>query len=268
MPRRLFDWNSPELWLSEIELYASHILTTRIKLKIASTKPKCWSDDFDWIPRAYVIEDFTEALSAFYSHVCAFHACRPRDVATYMRQGLRIQEPDVLVQQFYEIYSDVPKCSLDRVVANHLARTESERGKLWVVLSPADFVKDCGHYLIQGSEYLMALAATLCKIAPGIEDYRSRLRNVGIPTIFEANIPIECFANYQMCLLARNVLSAWGQKVARRDLGMSCNPCLEVVQTVGPENIKGHTHPQNICDPHRGFAIYLNAQLRCPNCAD
>ena len=214
MPRHLFDWNSPELWLSEVELYGSHILTPRIRTKIASTRPKCWSDDFDWIPRAHAIDDFAEALSAFYSHVRAFHACRPRDVATYLHQGLRIQEPEVIVQQFYEIYSDVPKRSLDLAVENHLARTESERGKLWVILSSSDFVKDSGHYLIQGSEYLMTLAASLCKIAPGVEDYRWRLRNFGIPTIFEVDIPVECFANYQMYALARNVLSAWGQKVS------------------------------------------------------
>ncbi len=51
---------------------------------------------------------------------------------------------------------------------------------MWLVGSDKYLLMECGHYLIQGSEYLMALAAHLGR-SPSGEDYRSQLRHPDDP---------------------------------------------------------------------------------------
>lgn len=129
----------------------------------------------------------------------------------------------------------------------------------------AELVDECGHYLIQGSEFLMTLAAELCKAGSG-EDFRFRLREFGIPTVLEVDIPIEVVGAGDIEEAARMILSEWGQTVTKHNLGLSQSPCYVVRRNVTPENIVGHTHPTTVPDPHRGFVSYLNDRSTCEFC--
>jgi hypothetical protein len=102
-----------------------------------------------------------------------------------------------------EIFSDVPRDKIDRVVEQVSDRGIRERGAIWFVGDDASLIEDCGHYAIQGSEFLMALAAALCGPDAG-EDYRFRLRRHGVPTTLEVDMPASFVPSEQRNEVARH----------------------------------------------------------------
>lgn len=267
MSADLFDWNARETWLAEVARYARTLLTSRVQAKIAKSRPECWSDNFNWLPVIDGENRFAAAFASYYRYVRAFHGCRPIDLQSYFVDGLRGQTAEAIEAQFLALFQDVPKSALLEVIARFQDRKESERGRFWVVLDENELMESCGHYLIQGSEYLMALAASLCQLIPG-EDYRLRLRSSGTPTVFELHIPIGYLSPHEINDLSRLVLAAWGERTAQRPLGMEHVPCLTVRRTVEAKYLVKHIHPKCIRDPHFGHTLYLNERTECPHCAN
>lgn len=267
MSANLFDWNARETWLAEVPEYAGAFLTKQVQAKIAKSRPKFWSDDFAWLPVADGEEKFAAAFAAYYRHIRAFHGCRPVSLQSYFAEGLRGQTTEAIEAQFLDLFSDVPQQALHTALADFQDRKRAERGKFWVVLEENELIETCGHYLIQGSEYLMGLAATLCRLAPG-EDYHLRLRSSGTPTVFELHISTDHLPENQVNELSRLVLSVWGERTAQRPLRMGDNPCLTVEQTIDAKYLVAHTHPRHIPDPHSGYAIYVNDRTECPHCTN
>jgi hypothetical protein len=261
----LFDWCAKDAWLAQVNDYAGGFLTASVRSKLAKSRPECWSDNFAWLPIEDGEERFASAFASYYRHIRAFHGCRPMNLGSYFSAGLHGQSAEAIENQFLELFHDVPRAKLDEVLVEFEDRRQSERGRFWVVLDESELVEDCGHYLIQGSEYLMALAATLCRVRPG-EDYRLRLRSIGTPTIFELHIPTKLLPYHEVAALSRLVLSSWGEQQARRPLGVDRSPCLTVNRAVEARHLVRHVHPSKIRDPHFSRLIYLNERTTCPHC--
>ena len=261
----LFDWVSKTQWLADVPKYASPLLTSKTVRKLRKERPECWSDNFDWLQPQDADSLFAELFYDHYTHIRCFHGARPIDVGSYLTDGILGQSSSTIEVTFRKVFADLPKESLDMALDEFLDRKNNEQGKLWVLLEEKELVQNCGHYLIQGSEYVMALAASLCRIHRG-EDYRLRLRDIGTPTIFEAHVPIDCFADNQVISLTRSVLSGWGQFVSGNDLGFDSCPCLVLYRDIEPEQIAAHSHPARIRDPHFGFSQYNNPKVKCDHC--
>jgi hypothetical protein len=122
MPADLFDWNNHEAWLAEVPKYAASILTSRIKEKIQLTRPKCWSDDFTWLPVKDGATQFANAFAEHYRHIRAFHGCRPTDFASYFENGLQGQSAEAIEALFLSIFRDLPEPSLQEAIDEFKAR--------------------------------------------------------------------------------------------------------------------------------------------------
>jgi len=157
MSAALFDWTDREASLAEVPKYASAILTSQVQAEIAKARPECWSDAFTWLPTENGEERFLNAFANYYGHIRAFHGCRPTDLASYFDHGLQGQTAEVLEAHFLSIFRDLPEAKLRQTLDEFKNRKDGERGRLWVVLDERELIEHCGHYLIQGSEYLMAL---------------------------------------------------------------------------------------------------------------
>jgi len=252
--------------MADVPAYTGRLLTRGVRSRLRQEQPECWSDDFNWLPIANGAEEFGSRFAGFYTHVRAYHACRPRDVGTYLTDGIQAQSAELIEQEFLSLFADAPRSMLESTLTEFHDRKTNERGKLWVVLSEHGLLEDYGHYLIQGSEYMMALAATLTELCAR-EDYRFRLRNHGTPTVFEAHIPVDDFPVAQIEALARLVLSEWGQRVSRNPLHTNHDPCLTLHTSVPPEHLVKHWHPRRVRDPHQGHVYYINESTTCPYCA-
>lgn len=263
--QRILDWRQRRSWLASIRHYASGVLTAEVREHVRQARPDCWSDDMSWLPdHRWLVGEFCGRMADYYSHFKAFHGCRPVEMDSYLKDGLVGQNKDHIQRVFRHMFSEWPSEALDRAIEQFDPSRPSEAGKVWLLGCDQELVNHCGHYLIQGSEYLMALAG-----AVGGFSAQRRLRDVGVPTIFEVDLPVSYVPAEQRMEIARNILSAWGQGVARRPLGLnSGSPCFVIRRTIPPEHIRGHRHPERIVDPHRGHVTYHNPQGSCPVCRD
>ncbi len=149
--------------MANIQHYANDLLGPSIRNRIAQDRPKCWSDDMSWLPDSEdIVPEFISRFTTYYGYFKGFHGCRPLTLSSYYEQGLVGQNSAELFAIFREIFSDVPQDKIDRVVEQFSDRGLRERGAIWFVGDDASLIEDCGHYAIQGSEFLMALAAALC----------------------------------------------------------------------------------------------------------
>tara|TARA_R110000868_G_scaffold349834_1_gene611159 strand:+ start:2081 stop:2752 length:672 start_codon:yes stop_codon:yes gene_type:complete len=219
----------------------------------------------DWLPNHDdVVPYFCDQMSSFYTHFKAFHGCRPESLSSYYEQGIRGQNAESIVQKFRALFADLPKTDIEQAIENMKRRESSEKGKIWLSGDDGEMLDQFGHYLINGSEYLLALAANLER-GNYSEDHRLRLRTIGIPTIIEVDIPVDLIPPAQKLAVAKMILSKWGQLRTRRPLGMSLSTCYVVHSDIPAECIKGHYHPPSILDPHQ-HKNYINKEIRCDHC--
>ncbi|MBR8279086.1 hypothetical protein [Burkholderia vietnamiensis] len=266
MTKIVLDWRNRAEWLDATSKYAGHVLTPALRRTLAKTRPKCWSDDMSWLSDwEDLVPEFAFCLAKQYTHLKAFHGCRPVTLSSYYKHGLRGQDGDQLISFFREIFADVPASDLDAAIASLDDRSTRERGAIWLVSDDREMIEEYGHYVIQGSEFLMALAATLGVSRSG-EDYRFRLRERGVPTVLEIDLPVGFVNGDDIEEVAKLVLSVWGQAATKQRAGSSPSPCYVVRRTIGAECIVGHVHPAKIRDPHRSNICYVNTQHTCDVC--
>lgn len=120
-----------------------------------------------------------------YTHIRAYHSCRPKSVQAYMDYGLRIMPRSELERSFREAYNDFPEKELARAIREHpldLARIDFCLDKKHMREMAA------GHYGKYGSETIKELAVRLLK--DGDTTQIERLANRGSPTMFTVEIPI------------------------------------------------------------------------------
>lgn len=266
MVQKILDWRNRRAWLQHIRSYAGFLLTPELIAILERRRPKCWSDVMDWLPdHDDVVPEFCDRMSSFYTHFKAFHGCRPESLSSYYEGGLRGQNADSIIQKFRQLFADVPLADLEKAIEKMKHREFSEKGKTWLSGDDREMVRDFGHYIINGSEYLLALAASLGTGQDG-EDYRFRLRTIGIPTVLEVDIPIDLIPPVQKLEVAKMILSEWGQLRTKRPLGMSSSPCYVVRSDIPAECIRAHYHPARIRDAHHYVPTYVNKTVRCDYC--
>lgn len=266
MTHKVLDWRNRRAWLQHVRSYAKPLLTPGLVKLLEQRRPQCWSDALDWLPNHDdLIPEFCDRMSSFYTHFKAFHGCRPESLSSYYEHGLRGQNADSIIKKFRQLFADLPPTSLDQAIEKMKHRESSERGKIWLSVDDRQMVREFGHYIINGSEYLLALAA---RLGGGRydEDYRLRLRTIGIPTVLEVDIPIELITPAQKLDVAKIILSEWGQLRTKRPLGISSSPSYVVRSDIPAECIKAHYHPAKIRDFHHDIPTYVNKITRCEQC--
>lgn len=264
---KLFDWMDSDRWLADIPAYGERTLNNAVLTTLATSRPDgFWSDDLSWFPQNAADFELDRQFAGYYTHIRAYHACRPTDVGSYLQHGLLGQNRTLIESSFRSIFSDVDEALLDRAIDAMDSRGNHENGKIYFSCDPHELVEYCGHYLLQGSEYLMALAARLCEYDPGLEDYRLRLRRTGIPTVFEVGIPVEQIPVPQRHGLMKSIISAWAYHhlAPNEDAGDSMGFVLH--SDLGPRNILSHFHPASVPDPHFGRRPVKTETTRCNCC--
>lgn len=242
-------------------------MSSEIRGHIAQSRPDCWSDNFDWLPDSgWLLSTFAGRMKEYYGAYKAFHGCRPIRVRSYYEKGFLGQDNSYILERFREIYADQEKEDIELAIAQLHERGIAESGKTWFLANDKTLINECGHYIIQGSEYLMSLAVILGSSRTG-EHLWMRLRDIGVPTVFEVNIPAAMVPPEQLLHTAKLVLSEWGQLVAKRPLGGGDEPCYVIRGNIPSEYIYGHSHPSRLRDPHKGHSIYVNKFSTDDDCA-
>lgn len=265
MKERTLDWRNRRSWLNSIRFYANDLLTEEVREFLQRERPKCWSDDLAWLPdHERLVPAFSGRMSQYYTHVKAFHGCRPDSLASYYEQGLLGQDGQQIAKKFREIFADVITLDVDRAIEQ--SSSGAEPGQIFLSADDRKMIDGFGHYAISGSEYLLGLAAKLPPANSG-EDYRLRLRKIGIPTVLEVDIPITYLTHHQKMSSTKMILAAWGQLLTKRPIGMGSAPCYVIRQDIPPQFIKDHYHPRRVHDAHNDSGeMYINHKTECEFC--
>ena len=264
---KVLDWRTENDWLSELSNYAGDLLGNELLEEIRENGIKgCWSDDMSWLPGKDIDKEVEARFVDYYSHVKAFHGCRPLTVRSYYESGILGQNRGKITEQFKSVFSDVDDALLEEAIRDLEDRGHREDGKVYFVCDDQDLIESCGHYLIQGSEYIMAMATSLYRLSGRQEDYRLRLREIGIPTVFEVDIPLEVIPNYQISEVVGAILATWGTLNLFPDDYYKQDMSFVIHDDLPPRCIIGHSHPEKILDPHFGNSWYRFSDLCCDVC--
>lgn len=174
-------------------------------------------------------------LSEGYTHLRAFHACRPMKLFDYLDNG-------ILPISYESALQDVR----NRVVCDYVSEEdailkfkeewsefEDMHKRVWLQMNKDLLLNTASHYLIYGSEFINALAMLL--------GCRDRLKQIGIPTIFFCDIPIANIAPMTLLDIQNSINDGYTY-----DIGFA-------VDEVEPNNIVDYEHPtKRLTDPYGG----------------
>ena len=174
-----------------------------------------------------------------YSHLRGYHGCRPIDLGSYQKDGIRpitYQESSRDMLQRIQ-NAKVPKEELLTRYQGFWRTRSSVQDGVWFTLTREELIDECGHYLIAGSEFLLAFATGLF--------LQYELRKTGTPTIFHCDVPIQ--------LIDGDWLDSMERSISEDRL----SPCgFRIHTALAPELIVKTEHPKRVLDPHHGYCVY------------
>jgi hypothetical protein len=191
-----------------------------------------------------------DRMREHYEFIRAFHACRTDSIEPYEKQGLIPCDPAALNRRAREIFQN--KAGVEAVIQD-LAVNDSaysyrdhNGGKVWFCLEEEELTEFCGHYLLYGSEYLLAIANRI-----GESD---ALRKQGRATLIECNVPIDDLEESDIRELARDMLV---KIIETYCVGRCPNEItgfgFYIECKLKPQNIVRFHFPTKIPNPHRHY---------------
>ncbi|MCK9397150.1 MAG: hypothetical protein M0Q44_16365 [Methylobacter sp.] len=262
MTKNVLDLRDKEKIQSEFNLYAKAVLNDDIRLYINENPAEyCESDDMSFLPDEDVIESLIDYFKKYYTAIKLFHGCKPIDVGDYYTKGILVQDSERLYKLASVIFSDVNEEELRRAFKKTNDQ-HSEIGSVFFTSNDEVLVKYSGHYLIRGSEFIQALAIE-------ISNSNVNLKKIGVPTIFEVNIPISIFPNEDIKKVICPLVADWGNQLLKNDLeetNADNETCFEIKQSINPSYIVNHYHPNKIEDPNNYQRIYTSEITSCELC--
>lgn len=263
VPERVWDFNDFGSWRNMVWDMTDDILNEDVRKEFLKSPPRfIVSDDLGWLDsivlsatdrqvntQHLMIEKLTERFDA----VRCCHATNTANVATYYERGILPLDLERAHQTVRAIYLDgsFPELSpedVERAIA--AADPEQRVGRAYFETNEWLLVQECGHYLLNGSEYIASITRNL--YGPGCRDYRRILRERGKPTMFLCDVPLGWLgmtiveaAGTALEHMFKELLEGPGFEPERyRGFGFS------IPRPLPPERIVGHYHPKNVRDPY------------------
>lgn len=264
------EWHSGKTWLPSLSKWIRPYLNQQgIKhLKLIGQKDICW-DDSAWFEITqkilkyeidYVLGELSGSISK--SIVRAYHCCRTENVGDYERLGINQNNFGRLSERVISILESEPCLnSQRREIEERLLRFEErnfDSGKVFLALDYRSIVKNAGHYLIYGSEFIQSVIG---------QSNHKVLRRRGAPTIISVNLPMNLIDDQVKMELANSLLREWTRnKVNRPNWTPEIDFTLCVRGDVSSNMIVGHFHPESVRDPfYQGIARKTGISY-CPSC--
>jgi hypothetical protein len=135
----------------------------------------------------------------------------------------------------------------------------TDDGRLYVVADDACPLDHAAHYLINGSEWIMAVLG---------DEGRRFLRSNGTPTLLEIDLPLRMARPDTLHAFAREMLREWTRMTCNRpDWSAPIDFTFCLCSDIPASCIVRHTHPTELRDPHAGGATYRSSATTCALCA-
>lgn len=263
-PPDVWDYRAFTTWRSDIwELIGNFAHVENVRIAFMRNPPEyVVSDDLSWLDciihrthGEYVDSKFlmTQGLRKRYKFLRAVHGTRAEDVEVFYRDGLVPLVPESFHNQAREIflsgqYPELTEKSLQAAIATVGADLREKR--VFFEANEEMLIKQAGHYMLYGSEYLTAIAANLGDRI----DYRQILKKRGLPTLFVCDVPIDFiaertlqeFSGAALQIVFQELLDGPDFQIDRwRGAGFY------IQKPLPPGKLVGHYHPEIRHDPLR-----------------
>lgn len=226
----------------------------------ASPPANILSDENSWIvdiisaagtlkPGTILEDEVAIRVQKRFPTVRVFHAACPENVSLYYEEGFNPLDLDDARNRIKKRFLDgrCPELT-EEDIESAIARVdiETRAGRVWFALDDRDLLEYCGHYLIYGSEYGVAVAASI----KGSIDYRKHLKNAGTPTIFSCDLPWSFITRWTIQNLIRTMIAELFKSIRDplHDPGI-ISFGLSFDHLIPGSTITGHQHPKKIEDP-------------------
>jgi len=261
VPAHVWDLSEYRGWREEIWTLIEDFADARVRRAFLKNPPTyVVSDDLRWLDRiiaeARDIEidskaELADRLRKRFRALRCVHGTRTAELESFYGDGLKPMVPEMIHDQARAIYlsGDFPELAeidLQRAIAQ--VGTNVRGGRLYFECNEKMLRRYAGHYMLYGSEYLVAIARNL----PGLQDYANVLKTRGTPTLFVCDVPLDLvdhsvlmeFSGYALQCVFQELLE--GEDFAP-DPMLGAGFCIwKVLQ---PEHIVGHCHPEISYDP-------------------
>jgi len=179
-----------------------------------------------------------------YTHIRAYHACRPENVQLYTDIGLiPYDEASALNDALQKLLGGNISEAKIREQFNKMWENSDayQRSVVWLALEKSELLGASCHYLIYGSEFLNAMSMHL--------GCREKLKNIGRPTIVVCDIPIRDISRTWLDGLEESIADGWA---SMRSLA---------VPSVAPQDIIDFIYPTSwVDDPYTGMRYKLSSK--------
>lgn len=199
-PKYVWDFDRHVTWHSNIWCLMSDFIGPDVKEAFLSNPPEYLvEDDLSWLD-ALVLQSrnihvdskakLAELLLGHYRAIRAYHGTSAPTLDSFYEQGLRPLAIEEFHDQARQIflsggYPELSEDNLKNAIEN--VGSATRKGRVYFEANERFLKKLCSHYLLYGSEYLVALAANL----GGTRDYRRVLKGRFAPTLFVCDVPLE-----------------------------------------------------------------------------
>lgn len=267
---RLIVWKEPATWFQSLALWLEPrmVIDGRSRLAALGEQNLCW-DDSEWLDvldevllqdHEALVEPLAEALADV--SVRAYHGCRVPDAGAYARDGLKLNQPAAMHAQVRQIVAEADdlaglRPSLERRLAEFAC---DDRDTAWLHVGLDDRVQldHAGHYMLYGSEWLMAFLG---------EAGHATLRGLGVATMLEIDLPLDWTSSGTRGELAQALLQQWTRvAVNAPDWSPQIDFTFSLRHDLPAHCIVGHYHPEVLVDNHHGFIRRRQLATTCPAC--
>lgn len=224
------------------------------------------SDDLSWLPDYFEIELFTKKFLENFKAIKCFHACSPINMESYLIDGFTGGNHKKYIEMFNNIFSDIPENYRKQAIKKRLESKKDEIFKTYFLCDSKSLVNEDGNFLIYGSEYLSGLATNLCTQRFSNEDFKQRLKGLGIPTIIEADLTFSLLGHCQIDRLISFSLADWGNYHLLNENFKPSEMSIIAKQKLPVSVIVNHWHPKKIHDPYNYGDWYIPKKITCCIC--
>ena len=244
---KILDLSKPQDWLKVAENVAKEVVPKHLISRLRdSDHDEMYSDklsflagvfdeewDGGWELSERLTEDFETRFLKHYTHIRAFHACRPfLGPDSYLKEGIRKASKNLIRELAHSAFGNrCEKAEIDQAV-DDFEISDSDKA-VWLFTDRWNATRDIqNHYLQSGSEILQALTQKL-----GLYN-RGHLASQSFPCLIECRIPIEDVSPGFKGELWRNLITLFFKYAAGRPkLTQPMDFCIRVIEDVSPGSI-------------------------------
>lgn len=261
MPADVWDLIAYRSWREGIWALIEDFADKRVRRAFLKAPPDyVVSDDLRWldniVARAAGIEvdskaELADRLRKRYRALRCVHGTQTADLGAFYGEGLKPMVPKTIHDQARAIYlggqfPELTEEHLQRAIAQ--VGSDLRGGRLYFECNEKMLRKIAGHYMLYGSEYLVAIARHL----PGARDYAQVLKGRGTPTLFVCDVPLDLISHSVLTEFSGYALQCIFQELLdgdefRPDSMQGAG--YSIREVLPPEHIVGHCHPEIRHDP-------------------